>query len=162
MAVIKAELRTGVYYDSAFLMQLQRNLSDLPGVEDAGVIMGTESNKELLAHIHLVSPEVDAAKPDDLVAVVRADTEKAALAALAQVEDMLKKKKTASDSQALPKSLDSAAENLPGASWTLISVAGRYADLVAHDAVVVAFEEGGQIVSKGDIGHALDVVVPEI
>ncbi len=76
MAVIKAEIRTGVYYDFAFLMQLQRNLSDLPGVEDAGVIMGTESNKELLAHINLVSPEVDAAKPDDLVAVVRADNEK--------------------------------------------------------------------------------------
>ncbi len=135
MAVIKAEIRTGVYYDSAFLMQLQRNLSDLPGVEDAGVIMGTESNKELLAHIQLISPEVEAAKPDDLVSVVRANSEKAAMDALAQVEEMLKNKKTASDAQFLPKSLDSALEGLPGASWTLISVAGRYADLIAHDAL---------------------------
>jgi FdrA protein len=135
MAVIKAEIRTGVYYDSAFLMQLQRTLSELPGVEDAGVIMGTDSNKELLAHIHLVSPEVEAAKPDDLVSVVRADTEKSAVAALARVEDLLTNKKVASASKTLPKSIDSAADGMPEASWALISVAGRYADIVAHDAL---------------------------
>jgi FdrA protein len=135
MAVIKAEIRTGVYYDSAFLMQLQRTLSELPGVEDAGVIMGTDSNKELLAHIHLVSPEVEAAKPDDLVSVVRADSEKSAVAALARVEDLLTNKKVASASKTLPKSIDSAADVLPEASWVLISVAGRYADIVAHDAL---------------------------
>jgi FdrA protein len=116
-------------------MQLQRTLAELPGVEDAGVIMGTESNKELLAHINLVSPEVVAAKPDDLVSVVRADTEKAALDALARVEGLLTNKKTASASKALPKSIESAAEKMPDASWTLISVAGRYADIVAHDAL---------------------------
>lgn len=135
MAVIKAETRTGVYYDSAFLMQLQRELADLPGVEDAGVIMGTESNKELLAHINLVSPEVAAAKPDDLVAVVRAESADAAQKALARFEEMLTKKKVASESKTLPKSIESAAEYLPEASWVLVSVAGRYADIVAHDAL---------------------------
>jgi FdrA protein len=135
MAVIKAEVRTGVYYDSAFLMQLQRTLSELPGVEDAGVIMGTDSNKELLAHIHLVSPEVEAAKPDDLVSVVRADSEKTATAALARMEELLINKKVASTSRTLPKSIDSAVEARPDASWTLISVAGRYADIVANDAL---------------------------
>ena len=135
MSVIKSEVRTGVYYDSAFLMQLQRTLADYDGVEDAGVIMGTEANKELLAHIDLVSPELSAAKPDDLVVVVRASNDKAALFALSQVEDLLKKKKTASDSVFRPKSMDSAAENLPEASWVLVSVAGRYADIVANDAL---------------------------
>ncbi len=135
MAVIKAEIRTGVYYDSAFLMQLQRTLAELPGVEDAGVIMGTESNKELLSHINLVSPEVTAAKPDDLVSVVRAKDEKTALDAIAQVEELLKKKKTASEADFKPKSIESAVESLPEASWVLVSVAGRYADIVAHDAL---------------------------
>jgi hypothetical protein len=55
MSVLKSEIRSGVYYDSAVLMQLQRSLAGLPGVQDAGVIMGTESNKELLAHIDLVT-----------------------------------------------------------------------------------------------------------
>ncbi len=91
MTVIKSEVRTGVYYDSAFLMQLQRTISDFAGVEDAGVIMGTDANKELLAHINLVSPEVQSAKPDDLVVVVRADNDKVATFALAQVEESSKK-----------------------------------------------------------------------
>ena len=87
-------------------MQLQRTISDFAGVEDAGVIMGTDANKELLAHINLISPEVKSAKPDDLVVVVRADNDKAATFALAQVEELLKKKKTATDSVIRPKSIE--------------------------------------------------------
>jgi succinyl-CoA synthetase alpha subunit len=135
MTVIKSEVRKGVYYDSAFLMQLQRTLAELPEVEDTGVIMGTEANKELLEHINLVSPELESAKPDDLVIVVRAKNDKAALFAISQVDELLKKKKTASDSVFRPKSIESAAENLPEASWVLVSVAGRYADIVANDAL---------------------------
>ena len=48
MATIKTEIRTGAYYDSVILMQLQRTLADLPDVLDAGVVMGTNANKELL------------------------------------------------------------------------------------------------------------------
>ena len=135
MSIIKSQVRTGVYYDSAFLMQLQRTLADLEGVDDAGVIMGTEANKELLAHINLVSPELTAAKPDDLVVVVRADNEKAADHAISQVDELLKKKKSANDAVFRPKSIESAVEVLPDSSWVLISVAGRYADIVAHDAL---------------------------
>ena len=69
---IKAEIRRGAYYDSAVLMQLQRSLAALAGVQDAGVVMGTDSNKELLAHIDLLSPEAQSARPDDMVIVVRA------------------------------------------------------------------------------------------
>ena len=78
MAIVKAEIRSGTYYDSAVLMQLQRSLAGLPGVQDAGVVMGTDSNKELLAHINLLSEMVQGAKPDDLVIVVRAEDEKTA------------------------------------------------------------------------------------
>ena len=59
MAVVKTDIRSGAYYDSAFLMQLQKSLAALPGVLDAGVIMGTDSNKELLAHINLVNSDVE-------------------------------------------------------------------------------------------------------
>ncbi len=43
-------------------------------MQDAGVVMGTEGNKEILAHIDLLSPEAQPAKPNDLVIVVRAET----------------------------------------------------------------------------------------
>ncbi len=135
MAVIKTDVRTGAYYDSAFLMQLQRSLAGLPGVQDAGVVMGTDSNKELLAHIDLVSPEANAAKPDDLVIVVRAENEKAAVDAIGQVDELLSRKKQRSDSERLPQSVESAAQELPEASWVLVSVAGRYAGSVARESL---------------------------
>lgn len=135
MAVVKTDIRTGAYYDSAFLMLLQKSLAALPGVLDAGVIMGTDSNKELLAHINLVNADVEAAKPDDLVIVVRAEDETTAGAALGKVDELLTRKKTASSAEYRPQSLEKAAEMLPNAGWVLISVAGRYAASVAHDAL---------------------------
>jgi FdrA protein len=135
MPVIKAQVRTGAYYDSAFLMQLQRSLAALPGVQDAGVVMGTDSNKEILAHIDLLSPEVNSAKPDDLVIVVRADDEKSADAAIGQVDELLTRKRTTMDQEYRPQSLETAAKVLPDAGWVLISVAGRYAAGVSREAL---------------------------
>ncbi len=135
MAVIKAEIRSGTYFDSAFLMQLQRSLAGLPGVQDAGVVMGTESNKEILAHIDLLSPEAQAAKPDDLVIVVRAESITAAEEAVGQVDTLLTRKKSRNEQEYRPQSLEKAVEMLPEAEWVLISVAGRYAAGVAREAL---------------------------
>jgi len=136
MAVVKAEIRSGAYYDSAVLMQLQRSLAGLSGVLDAGVVMGTESNKDLLAHIDLLSPEAQAAKPDDLVLVVRAEDEAAAQAALGQVDELLSRRKsTIEGGEYRPASVETAAEMLPEAAWVLVSVAGRYAAGVARQSL---------------------------
>ena len=48
MTATEVEIRSGAYYDSIVLMQLQRSLVALPGVLDAGVIMGTDANKDIL------------------------------------------------------------------------------------------------------------------
>ena len=102
MATIKTEIRSGVYYDSAKLMSLQRSLAGLPGIEDAGVVMGTESNKELLEHIGLASTEVMASKPDELAIVVKAKDAKAADEALAQVDRLLAARKGNTDEDLSP------------------------------------------------------------
>jgi FdrA protein len=135
MTIIKSEIRTGAYYDSAFLMQLQRSMASLPGVQDAGVVMGTESNKEILAHIDLLPAEARAAKPDDLVVVVRANDAASAEAALGQLTELLIHKKSRIQQDYLPTSLETAAQMLPEAEWVLISVAGRYAAGVARNAL---------------------------
>jgi len=135
MTIIKSEIRTGAYYDSAFLMQLQRSMAGLPGVQDAGVVMGTESNKEILAHIDLLPDEARAAKPDDLVVVVRAEDAAAAEAALGQLEGLLTRKKSRIEQEYLPPSVETAVQMLPEAEWVLVSVAGRYAAGVARNAL---------------------------
>jgi FdrA protein len=116
-------------------MQLQRSLAGLPGVQDAGVVMGTDSNKEILAHIDLLSPEAQAAKPDDLVIVVRSDDPTSAEAAIGKLDELLTRKKTSSTAEHLPQSLETAVEELPYAEWVLVSVAGRYAAGVARQAL---------------------------
>ena len=135
MTVIKAEIRSGAYYDSAVLMQLQRVMAQLDGIQDAGVVMGTEENKEILAHIDLLGPEAAASKPDDMVIVVRADNEQFAVDALGKVDELLTRRKSDVDQDYHPKSLEGAVDMLPGASWVLISVAGRFAAAVARKAL---------------------------
>lgn len=133
--VTKAEIRSGAYYDSVVLMQLQRSLSAEPGVIDAGVVMGTAANKDILSLGNLLTLEAKAAEADDLVIVVRADSEAAARAALERVDDLLSLRRAGVEQDYRPKSLDSADEMLPGAQWVLVSVPGRYAAGVARQAL---------------------------
>lgn len=131
-----AEIRPGAYYDSVVLMQLQRSLADLPGVDDAGVVMCTTANKELLEQSGLLAAELLAAAAEDLAIVVRADDPTAAQAALDQVDALLARRRaTGDDEDYRPKSLDSAAKMLPEATWVLISLPGRYAAEVARQAL---------------------------
>ena len=116
-------------------MQLQRSLAALPGIIDAGVVMGTGANKEILVQTGLMAPEVKAAAADDLVIVIKAQDTDAAEEALAQVDELLTRRRGAIEQDYLPKSLESAAQALPHARWVLISVPGHYAAGVARQAL---------------------------
>jgi FdrA protein len=135
VAVVKVEIRSGAYYDSVILMQLQSSLGSQPGVLDTGVVMGTEANKEILALTGLLVDEAKEAAADDLVIVLRAEDEAAAEAALGKVDELLTRKRASGEQDYLPKSIETAAEMLPGAQWVLISVPGRYAAGVAREAL---------------------------
>src|SRR5258706_1628732 len=135
MTVIKWNIRAGAYYDSVVLMQLQRGLLGLPGVMDAGVVMATQANRDLLAANNLL-PDSISANPDDLLIVVKADAEDSATNAIGKVDELLARRKSSSVSQDFrPRSLSSAVKQLPEANWVLISVPGRYAAGVAREAL---------------------------
>ncbi|MCB0165767.1 MAG: acyl-CoA synthetase FdrA [Anaerolineae bacterium] len=136
MSTTKTEIRRGTYYDSVVLMQLQLSLSKLPGVHNAGVMMGTEANKELLSQSNLLTPEAKAALLDDLIIAIEGDDETVAESALAQVDSLLTRRRSAAaDQDYLPQSLDAATKMLPEANWVLVSVPGRYAAGVARDSL---------------------------
>jgi len=135
MVITTGQVRSGAYYDSVVLMHLQRSLAGLPGILDAGVVMGTAANKEILAQTGLLIPQAQAAAADDLVIVVRADDAAAAQAALDQVDTLLAQRRRTVELEFLPKSLESAAQMLPDAQWVLVSIAGRYAASVARQAL---------------------------
>ncbi|HLC02988.1 MAG TPA: acyl-CoA synthetase FdrA [Anaerolineales bacterium] len=128
------EIRRGAYYDSVVLMQLQRALVELDQVIDAGVVMATPANLELLQQNDLLPSDIKAA-PEDLLIVVRAGNVEDAAQALSQVDALLARRRAAVDAEFRPHGLESAAKMLPEATWVLVSVPGRYAAQVASQAL---------------------------
>jgi FdrA protein len=133
--VVRSEMRPGAYYDSAVLMQLQRALSGLPDVADAGVMMATPANLELLDQSGLLTDDAKKAGPNDLLIVVKAESESSALGALTQVDALLARRRAAVVEEFRPKSLETAVQQLPEAGWVLVSVPGRFATGVAQAAL---------------------------
>ncbi|MEZ4558231.1 MAG: hypothetical protein R2854_17645 [Caldilineaceae bacterium] len=86
--MLKTEVRSGAYYDSVILMQLQRGLAALPGIDDAGVVMGTPANKDVLAQSGLLTPAAQDAGADDLIIVVGGEDDATVAAALGQVDEV--------------------------------------------------------------------------
>jgi FdrA protein len=135
MTVIHSEVRTGAYFDSAVLMQLQRALARLPGVDDAGVVMATPANCELLEQSGLLPSSAKQAGANDLLIVVRAADDDGAARALAQVDELLARRRSAVAPEFRPKSLETGVKQLPEAAWVLVSVPGRFAAMVARQAL---------------------------
>ncbi len=135
MTQLACEIRPGAYYDSVVLMQLQRALAALDGVQDAGVVMGTPANQELLAASDLLPPAAAAARADDLLIVIRASAPEQAAEALSQVDSLLQRRRSDAGQDYRPRSLNTAVKNRPEAAWVLISVPGQYAGDVAQGAL---------------------------
>src|SRR5512132_3968588 len=134
---IKYDVRRGAYYDSVVLMQLQRGLLSLPGVVDAGVVMATQANCDLLSANNLLPGSVSAS-PDDLLIVVKAESDESAEEAMAQIDTLLLHRKSTSTQDFRPHSLSAATRQLPEANWVLVSVPGRYAAAVAREALALS------------------------
>src|SRR5262249_28316250 len=134
-AAIRCAVRPGSYYDSVVLMQLQRSLAALPGVLDAGVVMATPANLEVLAASGLTPGEEVTAGPHDLLITVKAESAAAAGEALARVDALLQVRRSGGEQDFHPRSLASALKILPEARWVLVSVPGRYAAAVAEEAL---------------------------
>lgn len=135
MTTLRSEIRRGAYYDSIVLMQLQSALAGLQGVADSGAVMATEANLALLAANGLLPADAGAARPDDLLIVVKAADAATAAAALGQVDALLARRGATSDGEYRPRSLEVALQSLPEARWVLVSVPGRYAAGVAGQAL---------------------------
>ncbi len=144
MSTIAHEIRRGAYADSIVLMQLQSSLARLEGVDDAGVVMATEANLELLAASRLLPEALSGVGPDDLLIVVRAESDDAAAAALAEIDRLMSREPGSPGSPGFsgsgtaafrPKSLRTALDGSPQARWVLVSVPGRYAAQVAREAI---------------------------
>ena len=137
MSVIRNEVRRATYLDSIILMRMSREIAALAGVEEAGLIMGTPANKEILREAGILGPEGEKAEAGDLILALRAADPAAAETALTEAGHLLDRPSTLGAAVAAdaPRTLRAALRELPEANLALISVPGDFAVAEARKAL---------------------------
>lgn len=128
-------VRHGVYYDSLVLMGLHAALADQEGVVDAGAVMASPTNLELLEASGLLPDTLPELAASDLLVVTLAVTTTAGDEALAGLDELLRGGDTETASTYVPRSLRAALRQLPQADWAVISVPGEHATATTRDAL---------------------------
>src|SRR5512136_717498 len=127
-------IRKNQYYDSVFLMGISKRLSDVPGVQQNAVLMGSETNKGLLSSIGIRDAQIDSAQPNDLIVAVVADTPQIVNEVLGKLDEyLLGGVQVAATSN--PHSLEEGLAQKPNANLAVISVPGEYAAREARKAL---------------------------
>ena len=135
--MIRTEIRKGFYLDSVALMRAARSIAELPGIEDAGMMIGTPANMEILREAGLLDEAAAQAGPGDLVIALRARNPAAAAAAMTQARRLLDQPRRGEDGDTYwqPRSLRAAVRQMPDANLALISVPGDFAAAEARKAL---------------------------
>jgi FdrA protein len=137
MSVVLNEVRRATYFDSIVLMRISRQITELPGVEEAGLILGTPANKQILQDAGILGADGQTAAAGDLILALRAKDEAAGAAALAEAKRLLDqpRESAAPSSLGLFRSIRTAVRELPDANLALISVPGHFATAEARKAL---------------------------
>ena len=137
MSVIVNEVRRATYLDSIVLMRIAREVAALPGVEEAGLMIGTPANKEILRDAGILGPEGGSAEPGDLILALRAAEAPAGASALAAARRLIDQPSGLGAAAAIEASrtMRAAVQRLPAANLALISVPGDFAVAEARKAL---------------------------
>jgi len=127
-------IRKNQYYDSIFLMGISKRISDVSGIQQNAVLMGSETNKGLLSSIGIRDAQIDSAQPNDLIVAVTADTSQIVSDVLNKLDEyLLGGVQIATTSN--PHSLEEGLAQKPYANLAVISVPGEYAAREARKAL---------------------------
>lgn len=137
MSSVGNRVRRSFYADSVALMRIAREVAALKGVLQASLMIGTPSNKALLADSGLLAADGRTAQADDLVIAVRAKGREEAAAALDAAERLLIPGDSARTPTGIPaaRRLEGALALQPDSNVALISVPGEFAAIEARRAL---------------------------
>ena len=127
-------IKKNQYYDSVFLMGVNKRLTDVEGVTQSVVVMASEANKQTLTDLGYQDPRLQTALPNDLIIVVEAVSQKIADQLLEQFDQFLEVS-AASKGQSSLHTLQEGLEVKPNANLVVITVPGEYAAREARQAV---------------------------
>ncbi len=127
-------IRKNQYYDSVFLMSVNRRISEVKGVQQTAVLMGSPANKQLLLDIGVQNDQIDAAQPNDLIVAAIAETAAIVDDVLNRLDEWLNAvQESGPASQA--HTLEDGLAMKPTANLAVISVPGEYAAREARKAL---------------------------
>lgn len=125
---VRCVIKSSQYFDSVTLMTVARDVRNFTGVEDAALLMGTDTNKGLLEQAGLFSPEAEHATPNDLIIAIKGGKE-AVESALVGAETLLSSRGTqaTASEEHRPRTVRGAARSFPESNLVVVSVSGQYA-----------------------------------
>ena len=124
----KVIIKKETYFDSVFLMQVDRKFKQIPGIIQSVVAMATPHNKEILKNLDFSSDKLSETTSNDLVIAIEAEKDEVFKRAVNQFEEIIKKHKMAGSAGRRKSfaTFNSALKELPEASLALISIPGQY------------------------------------
>jgi FdrA protein len=135
--VVVNEVLRGFYLDSVALLRMSQSLVALDGVDEAAMMMGSPSNRQIMADAGILDATGEAAEGGDLVIGIRAESQDAADSALTEARAILEQSSAAKGGGEAwrPRSVRSAVKAMPEANFALISVPGDFAISEARKAL---------------------------
>jgi FdrA protein len=127
-------VRRNQYYDSVFLMGINKHLSSIPGVQQAAVLMGSEANKAVFSELGVQDAQLQSAQANDLVVAVVAKSQQLADEAIGKLDEFLLGGVQPSKTQN-PHSFEEGLQQRPDSNIAVISIPGEYAAREAHKAL---------------------------
>lgn len=125
-------IKKNSYYDSVFLMQVAKGISNEPGIEQAIALMGTENNKAVLIKMGVKEKEIDSVSSNDVVIFIMGNKSQVDLV-LNNIDQWFTRKTTSLQTRI--HTLDEALTIQPKANLAVISVPGKYAAREAQKAL---------------------------
>lgn len=135
--LLKNIVKKNTYQDSVFLMSIAHRVKSLKGIKEVSCLMGTLENKKLLAEVNLLTKEGKEAESNDLLISISARDKEDIKEALKKIKRLLAEKEVRKEEgeTILPKSLDSALDQLPDTNLVHISIPGKYVRWEAEKAL---------------------------
>ncbi len=123
------------YYDLVFLMSVNRRISEVQGVQQTAVLMGSPANKKLLLDIGIHGDPIDAAQPNDLIVAAIADTQVIVDNVLGRLDEWLNAHQESGPSTRQIHTLEEGLAIQSNANLAVVTVPGEYAAREARKAL---------------------------
>ncbi len=118
-------IRKNQYYDSVFLMGVNKRLSQAEGVLQTAVLMGSDTNKQLLVDIGIHGDEIAKAQPNDLIVAVIGESAQVVDSVLGGLDHALNAIEEKEPGSRI-RSLEDAIAEKPYANLAVLSIPGEY------------------------------------